>query len=71
MSYQHVILWKLLWDQEAKKCGTLIVGAWIGAFLNLLKGNHVSQHAECHSNAANIHPFSEKFLPFINTPTPI
>jgi len=71
MPYQYVILCKLLWDQEAKEHGTYIAGAWIGAFFHLLNGTHLSQHAEHHSNAANIHPFSENFLLYTNTPTPI
>ena len=44
----------------------------LGLFFHLLNGNHLSQCAlaEHHSNAANIHPFPETFLPYTNTPTP-
>ncbi|KAF8221350.1 hypothetical protein L208DRAFT_1415209 [Tricholoma matsutake] len=70
MPYQHVILWRLLWDQEAKEHGAYIAGACIGASFHLLNSTHLSQHAEHHSNAANIHPFSKTFLPYTNTPTP-
>jgi hypothetical protein len=65
-----VSFWKLLWDQEAKECGTLIEGTWIRPFFHILNGNNAAQHAEYYGNSSQHHYIFWNILPCTGTPIP-